>query len=63
MARITSREYNGDVRVEIGPIDSKILENQISNLTDIILHDEDNSLWGIVYMLEEILDEIKKYEV
>ena len=58
MAWITAKGTAG-VSVEIGPIDPSLLKDQIEALIDLIIEDGDNPLWGIVYMLEDIADEIE----
>jgi hypothetical protein len=50
---------NAGVTVEVGPIDPKLLKDQIEDLIDLILSDGDSPLWGIVYFLEDIADEIE----
>jgi hypothetical protein len=60
MTKVTSLIKNGNAMVEVGPIDPKLLRGQIENLIDLILEDGDNPLWGVVYMLEDIADEIEK---
>jgi len=60
MTKVTSLIKNGNAMVEVGPIDPKLLRGQIENLIDLILEDGDNPLWGVVYMLEDIADEIQK---
>ena len=60
MTKVTTLIKNGNAMVEVGPIDPKLLRGQIENLIDLILEDGDNPLWGVVYMLEDIADEIEK---
>jgi hypothetical protein len=60
MTKVTSLIKNGNAMVEVGPVDPKLLRGQIENLIDLILEDGDNPLWGVVYMLEDIADEIEK---
>jgi hypothetical protein len=52
-------EGNAGVSVEVGPIDPKLLKDQLQELIELIWDDGDNILWGIVYMLEDIADEIE----
>jgi hypothetical protein len=60
MTKVTTLINNGNAMVEVGPVDPKLLRGQIENLIDLILEDGDNPLWGVVYMLEDIADEIEK---
>jgi hypothetical protein len=60
MTKVTTLIKNGNAMVEVGPVDPKLLRGQIENLIDLILEDGDNPLWGVVYMLEDIADEIEK---
>jgi hypothetical protein len=60
MTKVTSLIKNGNAMVEVGPVDPKLLRGQIENLIDLILEDGDNPLWGVVYMLEDIADEIER---
>ena len=46
------------VSVEIGPIDLDMLKEQKKELLETIWEKEGSSLWGIVYMLDDILDEV-----
>ena len=59
MTKVTALANNGNAMVEIGPIDPSMLKDQIELLIDSIIDDPDNALWGIVYMLEDIADEIQ----
>jgi hypothetical protein len=59
MTKVTSIANNGNAMVEIGPIDPHMLKDQIELLIDSIIEDGDSPLWGIVYMLEDIADEIE----
>ena len=56
MVWITSRGTAG-VSVEVGPLDIDILKEQKKELLATIWEKEGSSLWGIVYMLDDILDE------
>ena len=56
MVWITSRGTAG-VSVEIGPLDIDMLKEQKKELLENIWWMEGSSLWGIVYMLDDILDE------
>ena len=56
MVMVTARGTAG-VSVEIGPIDIDILNKQYTQLIKLIEHDEDNELWGLVYMIGDILSE------
>ena len=56
MVWITSRGTAG-VSVEIGPLDIDILKEQKKELLETIWEKEGSSLWGIVSMLDDILDE------
>lgn len=56
MVWITSRGTAG-VSVEVGPLDIDILKEQKKELLETIWEKEGSSLWGIVYMLDDILDE------
>jgi hypothetical protein len=58
MVMVTARGTAG-VSVEVGPIDPKLLKDQIENLIDLIISDGDSPLWGVVYFLEDIADEIE----
>jgi hypothetical protein len=60
MTKVTTLIKNGNAMVEVGPVDPKLLRGQIENLIDLILEDGDNPLWGVVYMLEDIAEEIEK---
>ena len=60
MVTITKRINNGNVMAEIGPISPKLLQKQVDELIDLIEDDGDNTLWGIVHMLGDILDEIEE---
>ena len=53
---VTARGTAG-VSVEIGPIDIDILNKQYIQLIKLIEHDEDHELWGLVYMIGDILHE------
>jgi hypothetical protein len=57
MVMVTARGTAG-VSVEIGPIDIDILKEQKKELLETIWEKEGSSLWGIVYMLDDILDEV-----
>ena len=59
MTKVTALADNGNATVEIGPIDPSLLKDQIELLIDSIFEDGDNPLWGVVYMLEDIADEIE----
>ena len=59
MTKVTSLINNGNAMVEIGPIDPSLLKDQIELLIYSIFEDGDNPLWGVVYMLEDIADEIQ----
>lgn len=59
MTKVTALADNGNATVEIGPIDPFLLKDQIELLIDFIAEDPDNELWGVVYMLEDIADEIE----
>lgn len=50
---------NAGVTVEVGPIDIDILNRQKQELVNLIWEDKDSILWGIVYMLDDICDEIE----
>lgn len=56
MVMVTARGTAG-VSVEIGPIDIDILNKQYIQLIKLIEHDEDHELWGLVYMIGDILHE------
>jgi hypothetical protein len=56
MVAITARGTAG-VSVEIGPLDIDMLKKQRIELLENIWKKEGSSLWGIVYMLDDILDE------
>ena len=56
MVSITARGSAG-VSVEIGPIDIDMLKEQKKELLEMIWEKEGSSLWGIVEMLDDILDE------
>jgi len=56
MVWITSRGTAG-VSVEVGPLDIDILKEQKKELLETIWEKEGSSLWGIVSMLDDILDE------
>ena len=58
MVSITARGTAG-VSVEIGPIDIDMLKEQKKELLEMIWEKEGSSLWGIVYMLDDILDEVE----
>ena len=58
MVMVTARGTAG-ASVEVGPIDPKLLKDQLQELIELIWDDGDNILWGIVYMLEDIADEIE----
>ena len=59
MTKVTALADNGNAMVEIGPISPSLLKDQIELLIDSIIEDGDNILWGVVYMLEDIADEIQ----
>lgn len=59
MTKVTALASNGNATVEIGPIDPILLKDQIETLIDSIIEDPDNSLWGVVYLLEDIADAIE----
>lgn len=59
MTTVTAIADNGNAMVEVGPIDPFLLKDQIEELIDLIVEDGDNILWGVVYMLEDIADEIQ----
>jgi hypothetical protein len=59
MTKVTALANNGNAMVEIGPIDPSMLKDQIALLIESIFEDGDNPLWGVVYMLEDIADEIE----
>ena len=59
MTTVTAIANNGNAMVEVGPIDPSLLKDQIEELIDLIVEDGDNILWGVVYMLEDIADEIQ----
>jgi uncharacterized spore protein YtfJ len=58
MVMVTARGTAG-VSVEIGPIDLDMLNKQNIQLIKLIEHDEDNILWGLVHMVNDILWEVK----
>lgn len=55
MVDITARGTAG-VSVEVGPLDIDILKEQKKELLETIWEKEGSSLWGIVYMIDDILD-------
>jgi len=57
MVMVTARGTAG-VSVEIGPIDVDILNDQYTALVDLIADDQKNILWGVVYMIGDILQEL-----
>ena len=59
MTKVTALADNGNATVEIGPIDPSLLKDQIEQIIELIFEDGDNPLWGVVYMLEDIADEIQ----
>ena len=54
MVMVTARGTAG-VSVEIGPIDIDMLNKQHIELIKLIADDEDNILWGLVHMVNDIL--------
>ena len=58
MTKVVARG-NAGATVEVGPIDPKLLKDQLQELIELIWDDGDNILWGIVYLLEDIADEIE----
>lgn len=56
MVSITAKGSAG-LSVDIGPIDTQLLQKQKEALVEMIWDDEKNILWGLVYMLDDILDE------
>jgi len=58
MVMVTARGTAG-VSVEIGPIDIDMLNKQNIELIKLIADDEDNILWGLVHMVNDILWESK----
>jgi hypothetical protein len=58
MTKVISKGKAGHT-LEIGPIDIDILKKQHEQLVEMIWNDTDNILWGIVYMLEDVIDEIE----
>jgi len=44
--------------VEIGPIDIDMLNKQYKELIKLIASDENHVLWGLVYMIGDILNEV-----
>lgn len=50
-------EYpNGNVDVVIGPVDIPLLKEQIEILIEMIWDEPDNITWGIVEMLNDVVD-------
>jgi hypothetical protein len=58
MAQVLSRVKNSFV-LDIGPIDTDLLNAQKQALVEMIWNDMDNILWGLVYMLDDICDAIE----
>ena len=54
MVMVTARGTAG-VSVEIGPIDIDMLNKQYKELIKLVWDDEDNILWGLVHMVNDIL--------
>jgi hypothetical protein len=54
MVMVTARGTAG-VSVEIGPIDIDMLNKQYNELIKLVWDDEDNVLWGLVHMVNDIL--------
>jgi hypothetical protein len=54
MVMVTARGTAG-VSVEIGPIDIDMLNKQYNELIKLIASDENHVLWGLVYMVNDIL--------
>jgi hypothetical protein len=49
---------NAGVTVEIGPIDIDLLKKQANMIADLtILNEDTHILWGVVEMLNDIIDE------
>ena len=57
MVMVTARGTAG-VSVEIGPIDIDMLNKQYKELIKLIASDENHVLWGLVYMIGDILNEV-----
>ena len=48
---------NAGVTVEIGPIDIELLKKQANMIADLtILNEDTHILWGVVEMLNDIID-------
>jgi hypothetical protein len=46
----------GYVDIAIGPVDLELLERQRNILLDLIWDDSDNDLWGLIEMLNDMID-------
>jgi len=51
---------NAGVTVEIGPIDVSLLRKQNKLLVEMIWDDMDTILWGVVEMLNDVIDEAER---
>lgn len=50
---------NAGVTIEIGPIDIDMLKKQANMIADLtILNEDTHILWGVVEMLNDIIDEV-----
>lgn len=51
---------NAGITIEIGPIDIDLLKKQANMIADLtILNDDTHILWGVVEMLNDIIDEVE----
>jgi hypothetical protein len=59
MVKVESKG-NAGVTIEIGPIDIDLLKKQANMIADLtILNDDTHILWGVVEMLNDIIDELE----